>query len=184
MIQQDRETVKGWVKEYTPRLLDVARSFAEGPTEPEDILQETWITALHKCGQRKTDDAVGAWLTAITLNIGKSLVRKRQRRMTLTALWSDAASRGWRGVGAPELDEELSSRALWRAIAELPQLQKDVLLLRVVDDMSTKQTADHLDRAEGTIKVSLHRALKSLRGRLGEVEAFMGHVNTGDRRVM
>lgn len=68
----------------------------------------------------------------------------------------------------PSLEGEQSKLRIWQAIAELPELQREVLLLRVVDERSTAEVAQILDRAEGTVKASLHRALTRLRNTVGE----------------
>ena len=63
----------------------------------------------------------------------------------------------------PAISEELRRAALWRSVAALPPLQREVVLLRVVDDLSVADTAATLGRSEGTVKASLHRALATLR---------------------
>lgn len=154
--------VTEWVRLYTPRLLGVARAFARGDEEAEDLLQEMWIVAHREAGQFPSTAPVGAWLHAILLNVGRARWRRRQRRARLASLWlrgvDEATTGGALHVG-PAVEREL----LWRAIAGLPGLQRRVLLLRIVDDMSTQQAAQALGVAEGTVKASLHRALNTLR---------------------
>jgi RNA polymerase sigma-70 factor, ECF subfamily len=154
-----------WMRRYTPRLLPIARAFAEGPDEAEDILQDVWIRAAQRVEQLGAQPDIGAWLFTVTLNEGRSRMRRRRRQMLLRSLRArDADSvRGGATIGG-----ELARRALWRAVAALPALQRDVLLLRVVSDFSTGQAAAALGRAEGTVKASLFRALRSLRVRLGD----------------
>ena len=72
----------------------------------------------------------------------------------------------------PDVNRELRRLRLWRAVAELPELQKQVVLRRIVEDMSTKDAARSLNRAEGTIKASLHQAMTRLRREFGEDSPF------------
>jgi RNA polymerase sigma-70 factor (ECF subfamily) len=51
-------------------------------------------------------------------------------------------------------------------VAELPPLQQRVVTLRIIEGLSTAETAAVLDRAEGTVKASLWRALQRLRSEL------------------
>lgn len=154
--------VTEWIRLYTPRLLDVARAFARGDEEAEDLLQEMWIVAHHEAAQFAGTAPVGAWLHSILLNIGRTRWRRRQRRARLASLWLGGADEATTG-GALHVGAAVERELLWRAIAGLPGLQRRVLLLRIVDDMSTQQAAEALGVAEGTVKASLHRALNALR---------------------
>lgn len=159
----DPRELRDWIREHTPRLLAVARAFASGDTDAEDLLQEVWWRALQHARERVPGTPLGAWLVAVTVNVGRDHLRRRRRRERLMALWG-----GPRAPVAEPTPPHHEGTELWRAVAELPTLQRDVLLLRVVEDYSTAECARVLGRAEGTIKVSLARALARLRGRFDE----------------
>lgn len=166
MSELDPSVVHGWMDTYGARLQAVASAFADGPTEAEDILQRTWVTAWRKGGELPPDSQIGAWLHQITLNIGRTLYRKRAGRRRLLERWRPTRAAA---EPPPTIDEELFRIGLWRAVAELPELQRKVILLRVVEDMSVAEAARALSRAEGTVKASLHRALATLRRQLGPI---------------
>ncbi|MEP6619330.1 MAG: RNA polymerase sigma factor [bacterium] len=151
-----------WIGRYTPQLLGVAQAFARDADEAEDLLQELWIAAHDKARQRSSDTPVSAWLHAILLNIGRARYRRRRRRERLFAMWA-GGGREHDGTHPPDISGALLRAQLWRDVANLPGLQRRVLLLRIIEDMSTAQTAHALGVAEGTIKASLHRALRTLR---------------------
>jgi RNA polymerase sigma-70 factor (ECF subfamily) len=161
-MRNDVAEFSRWIRLYTPRLFGVAKAFARDADEAEDLLQEVWIIAYRKADQRTATTPVGAWLHAILLGIGRTQWRRRRRRARLFALWHGATDEPQTG-DAPEIGAELEHARLWREVARLPDLQRRVLLLRIVEDMSTAQAAVQLGLAEGTIKASLHRALKKLR---------------------
>lgn len=156
------------IREQTPHLLAVARGFARGDTEAEDILQEVWWRAARRAGDRAEGVPLRAWLVAVTVNVGRDHHRKARRRATLLRLW------GWgRAVTPPSPDPRHEGTALWRAVGELPRLQRDVVLLRIIEGYSTEECARLLARAEGTIKVSLARGLAKLRARFDEEERWI-----------
>jgi len=159
--------LEAWIDLYGPRLLPVAGAFASGCDEAEDILQEVWIIAAHKSHLKPAGTPIRAWLYTITLNIGRSLVRKRQRRAKLFGLWQSLAGHEHTEREPASIGAELARLRLWREVAELPELQKQVVLLRVVEGMSTGEAARALDRAEGTVQASLYRATARLRRELG-----------------
>lgn len=159
--------LEGWIDRYGPQLLPVARAFAEGSDESEDILQEVWLIAAEKSHRRPAGTPIRAWLYKVTLNIGRSLLRRRQRRARLLGLWQSSVEMPDTEGEPPSIDDELARLRLWRAVAGLPELQKRVLLLRIIEDMSTKEAAQALGRAEGTVQASLYRATARLRHELG-----------------
>jgi RNA polymerase sigma-70 factor (ECF subfamily) len=164
---------------YGPRLHGVALALASDGDDAEDLLQEMWVVALRRRHTLRPEAAVGAWLYRILMNIGRGRARTRARRKGLLRRW-------WGGAQVQNPPELLSSSPservrslLWREIAELPDLQRQVLLLRVVEEMSTAETAEAIDRAEGTVKASLHRAMKRLERRLGELGLDMSSLTEG-----
>ena len=161
----DAAEVSAWIVRYTPRLLGVARAFAHDADEAEDLLQEMWIIAYRKSDQRDRMMPVGAWLHAILLSIGRTRWRRRERRARLFALWNGVHAEPQTGR-VPEIGPALERARLWREVSRLPELQRRVLLLRIVEDMSTAAAAVQLGRSEGTVKASLHHAIRSLRRRL------------------
>jgi RNA polymerase sigma-70 factor (ECF subfamily) len=155
--------LRQWIREYTPRLLAVARAFADGDTEAEDLLQEVWWKAAQGAASRAGGVPLGAWLVAVTVNVGRDHLRRQRRRRLLLILWS-----GGEKVTHPAPPPIHEGTRLWRAVGSLPILQRDVLILRVVEEFSVAETAAVLGRAEGTIKVSLRRALTRLRAHFDE----------------
>ena len=148
---------------HTPQLLDVVRSFCTDDVEAEDILQEVWMIVASKAHHRPEGVPIGAWLHVVALNRARSHRRRMRRRSWLAALWAGELPPAHDATCAPSLPGELRRAQLWHAIAELPSLQRDAVLLRVVDGLSTREAADRLGRAEGTVKASLHRGLRTLR---------------------
>lgn len=161
-----------WIDQYGPGLLPVARAFAAGPVEAEDVLQEVWVIAAMKSHRLPAGVPIGAWLYSVTMNVGRSMLRKMRRREVLRLRWQGRAQVRVDVRSLPNVDKELRRLRLWRAVADLPELQKQVVLLRIVEDMSTRDAARSLNRAEGTIKASLHQAIARLRRVFGEESSF------------
>lgn len=156
-----RETIRSWVREYGGRVRHIAQAFSEGPVEAEDIFQETFIVAWRKGGGFLRDDSgVGAWLCQIALNVGRENYRKSVRREALLARWLERAQPS---IHSPAIDDELIRLSIWKAIARLPQRQQTVLLLRVVDEIPSKEVAARMEITDGTVRATLRDALRSLR---------------------
>lgn len=167
MTRASPEELRGWMREHSGRLLSLVQSFADGPVEAEDLLQETWEIAWINAHKRREGSPLGAWLCQVALNVGRQHARRRRRRRNLMGL-RGPVEEPTTGGPAPSLERGQLNQHVWRAVAELPRLQQQVVLRRIVHDMSTKETADDIQRSEGTVKASLHRALKTLRRELGD----------------
>jgi len=162
LVVADAE-LREWIREHTPHLLAVARSFADGAAGAEDLLQEVWWRASVRAPHRAPGVPLRAWLVAVTVNVGRDHLRRERRRRLLLAFWGGGGSTTAQAT-PPTWDGTL----LWRAVGELPALQRDVLILRVIEELSIGETAAALGRAEGTVKASLHRALGRLRAHFDE----------------
>jgi RNA polymerase sigma-70 factor (ECF subfamily) len=160
------QELRRWMREYSGHLLAVVSSYASEDVTAEDLLQEVWLRAFDAAPLRRPESPVRAWLIVIALNVGRDHQRRERRRARLRRLWT------W-GAGAVtealELEMPHPESRLWRAVAELPPLQQRVLVLRVIEELSTAETAAELGRAEGTVKASLWRALQHLRGELAQI---------------
>ncbi len=161
-------TIREWIREYGSQLLAAAQSFASEDQEAEDLVQETWVVAFRQFSRRPPDEAILSWLYSITLNLGKGLAKRRKRRALLRMQWATELPSPTTEVNDPSISRHLVNRRLWSCIAELPDLQRQCVLLRVVEGMSTAEAADATGRAEGTVKASLHRGLERLRKELEE----------------
>ena len=159
----DERELASLIRAHSSALFAIARAFTEEDADAEDILQEVWMIAARSSHRRAAGAPIRAWLCTVTLNGARSYHRKVERRRWLTALWSSEIPLQHDESRAPSLAIELQHAALWRAVAALPSLQRDTVLLRIVEDLSTRDVAVRMHRAEGTVKVSLHRALARLR---------------------
>jgi RNA polymerase sigma-70 factor (ECF subfamily) len=166
------QALRVWIRQFGPHLMGVCQSFAAGPEEAEDLLQETWLVALRKYRDVTSPEVMGAWLHAIALNIGRGHARRRARRRSLRERFKDDLPGGNGMVNPMGFSGHHVQGVLWRSVAELPELQRRVVLHRIVDGLTTEETAKVLGRAEGTVKASLHRGLEKLRRRLREHPGF------------
>ncbi len=148
------------VRTYSPRLLPHLRRYEGMDADVHDLLQEAWLRAYTK---RATFDGRGSffgWLLMVGRSVGMSAVRRRSHR-PVTADISDVAAE-FDPYGAILRD------TLRDAVLSLAERQRDVVLLRLVEGLSTAETARRLQIAEGTVKATLHQATRKLRELLKE----------------
>jgi len=66
------------------------------------------------------------------------------------------------------------ARQAWRAVGRLPGERRQAMVLRFVDELSTAEIAGVLGKSEGTVRVLIHRALRSVAKELGVSERKSG----------
>jgi RNA polymerase sigma-70 factor (ECF subfamily) len=138
--------------------------------DAETLTQECFLKAFRGRDQFRGEAAVKTWLMQIAANLVRDLTRTRRFQF-----WRRARTNA---PGIHELSDFLVSReispeaealaqervqAIWTATERLPQRQREVFLLRFVEDMNLLEIADVLGMAEGTVKKHLFRALEKVR---------------------
>lgn len=164
----DRALFRRLVESESPRLLHYATWLCGDEEEARELVQEAWVTAYERRETFEGRSPLLSWLTAICRSHFLSARRTSERRRRLLAAQASHVA----GNGARSDDtaaDPLARRRLAEALAELPERQRDVVILRVVEGLRTRECAERLGVAEGTIKSSLARGLAALRPLLEDV---------------
>ena len=152
-----RQVVEIW----SPRLLAAVRPFATDLDDAHDLLQEAWLRAYEKRTAYTGTGTLIGWLYAVCRNVCLSALEKRKSREHRTPNAHDLA------LSPPRHPDDIAEnvelgQSINRAIMELPDRERDVVVLRLVEQHSTRETAEILGCAEGTVKAALHHAVKKL----------------------
>jgi len=167
--QADPARFEALYRKYLAQVYSFAFYELRDHHEAEDATERTFLAALANLARfeerARPADGDGAstfrvWLFQIARN-AVAEHRRRTRRRPQVPL--DAAAR----VADP-LDVEATAvrhdttAAAVRAISHLPSDRRQALILRFVDEMSTREIAGILGRSEGAIRVLIHRALRTI----------------------
>lgn len=152
----DTDAFEALYRRYRDWVYHLAWRFTDSRQDALDVLQETFIYLLGKFPGFSLTASMTTFLYPVVKHISMT-VRSKNRRFT-----SDEELLG--EITSPALNEGYSSRSeLAAVLAILPDEQREVLLMRFVDDMSLRGIATALDIPVGTVKSRLHHALKVLR---------------------
>lgn len=175
-VDGDRSAFTTLVTRYQPTLMSLARYYAGG--QAEDVVQETWMAVVRGAERFEGRSSVKTWLFTICANRARSS-GVRERRTTPIDPTDPVASDRFNEAGmwreAPEpftdvlvrLDDQAALRARLReAIAALSDTAANVVTLRDVEGLSTREVAAVLDLSEANVRVLLHRARAQLRSSL------------------
>jgi RNA polymerase sigma-70 factor, ECF subfamily len=133
------------------------------PEAADDIAADTWVHVVRGLpGFRGDEAAWRAWLftTARRRMIDQARRRSRRREAPI----HDVPESGLPATGdsADVALEHLSTRTAIALLADLPPLQAEVILLRVVAGLDTEAVAKLVGRSPGAVRVAAHRGLRRL----------------------
>jgi RNA polymerase sigma-70 factor (ECF subfamily) len=149
---------------YVNRIYRYAYYLVGNHADAEDITQQAFINAWKAIGRfRPTDTPFVAWLITVTHNAAISFIRRRRPEVSLD--FDLQANQNRAGVANAGSNTEISPD-LREVVLGLKSDQQKVLLMRFVDELSYEEISAALGKSEGNIRVILHRALESLRGKL------------------
>jgi RNA polymerase sigma factor (sigma-70 family) len=151
--------------------LDAAHRFARwlcrSPGDAEDIVQEAFLRAFRAFDSLRGTEAK-AWLLAIVRNCHATAMQQQQRRASVPL--PDEAELRDRGAvleSAPDPEansmEQEARRGVVALLARLPSEQREVLLLREVEDLSYREIAALMQLPIGTVMSRLARARAALK---------------------
>jgi RNA polymerase sigma-70 factor (ECF subfamily) len=130
----------------------------------QDLASEVFVRMVAKLGTFKIcGRPLLAWLYTIARNLIADMHREngKLRELPLDAA-EELASDGRQDL-AQRVDQQLQADGLASALKHLTEEQRQVVLLKFVEDYSNAQVASVLDKSEGAVKALQHRALKALR---------------------
>jgi RNA polymerase sigma-70 factor, ECF subfamily len=163
---QDGHAVRLIIQRHNQRLFRIARSIVRNDSEAEDVLQEAYCAAFAKLATFRGDSQIGTWLARIVMNEALGRLRRRRPTMELTDVEDNPAFAA-QIIPFPnatvQIDPETSLaqgeiRALLeRAIDDLPEAFRTVLVARLIEGMSIEETAELFGILPDTVKTRLHR---------------------------
>ncbi len=172
--EKNRAAFEALMRRHNRRLFRVARSVLRDGDAAQDAVQEAYLRAFTKLDSYKPTGKFGAWLAKIAFN--EALMMRRRLRGDTVSL--DDVSPGSLTVeepvsGEPTADqfvEAAHARALLEhAVDALPENFRTVFVLRLVEGLDVRETAECLEINAATVRTRLFRAQRQLRRDLSQV---------------
>jgi len=174
---RDPEALKSIVRKYRARLLAVANRICNNPADAEEIVQDVFVTAQNKIDRFEGRSTLATWLYRITVNTALMKLRNQRPVHKNSVPMDDAYAVLAERQGGPIFggnvrspDETYMSRDLCEQICQtvegLPDVYKEVFLLRGIQGLSTKETGKILNVTPAAIKSRLHRSCDLIKERL------------------
>ena len=161
----DEQAIERFVSTHKTDVFRLALSIVLAPAAANEVTQETFIAALKSLRSYQEKSSFKAWLYTITLNTSRSHLRRQKAlarlRTTLTSILRVDSQR----QATPEdtVIQNEKEKAIWKALNELDEKHRTVLVLRYFQDLPIAEIAEILSTNEGTIHSRLHTARNRLR---------------------
>ena len=171
--QKDLAAFEALMRRHNRRLFRVTRSILRDVDAAEDAVQETYLRAYTRLDTYRPEGKFGAWLTRVALN--EALMMRRRNRGDTVSLDEPGVEliadedQTAKMPTAEQFVEAAHARALLEhAIDALPENFRMVFVLRVVEGLDVRETAESLEINPTTVRTRLFRAQRQLRADLAQ----------------
>jgi RNA polymerase sigma-70 factor, ECF subfamily len=169
----DRDAFAALVEAYSMPIYRLGLRMMSSELDAEDIMQNTFLKAMEHMDGFEGRSSLSTWLYRIAANEALMLLRRKRPEINLDDFESDAEEEetpsifvDWGGLPEEELLSIEGKRALEDAIHQLPETLRLVFILRDLQNLSIRETADALNLTETNVKTRLLRARLHLREQL------------------
>lgn len=169
--QGDNSAFEQLLLAHQKKVYNLCLRMAANPDDALDLSQEAFIKAWRALGQYQFEVSFSTWLFRLTSNVCIDFLRRKKRRQetSLTENYDDSDEGAELSLPdcAPLPEQQAITNEtkieLARAMGQLAPDHREILQLRVVEDLPYEQIADILGVRVGTVKSRLARARLSLR---------------------
>ncbi len=137
-------------------VLRLAYRFTGRQDDARDVLQDTFAYLLRKTPRPQLHTKLTTLLYPVVKNLAVTILRKRGQTLSNDALLDQVARPAPPGTNLPRAE-------LPAALGALSESQRELLLMRFVDDLSLEEIAEALSIPVGTVQSRLHDAVSTLR---------------------
>jgi RNA polymerase sigma-70 factor (ECF subfamily) len=175
------DTFEELVGRHERQVYTLALRIVQNPHDAEDVTQQAFISALENLASFREEARFATWLYRIATHAALKIIRKHKGLDTVSLAEATAPCEEDGSIPHPEYiadwrqsPEELverneTQRLLDEALVQLDEKHRLVFILRDVEGLSVKETAETLGLSEANVKVRLLRARLQLREHLTRV---------------
>lgn len=182
LIKNHNDAFEELVRNYSTKMYSIARRFFSNNDDANECLQMAFIQVFKNIQSFRQDSSLTTWLHRITVNAALMMLRSKKKQKTISIDDFDQHYNeyGERTVFANNTENNIeiifeqyeTQLEITKTINELPEKYCNVLLLRDIQELSTRETAQILAISEASVKTQLHRARLYLKNLLEQQNNF------------
>jgi RNA polymerase sigma-70 factor (ECF subfamily) len=163
LFQGDENAAKTLLERYQRPLFGLLYRLTGNAADADELFQETFVRVLRAAERFDHARRFKPWLYTIAVNLARDRTSRRRHRASPEL----RANENLPDRDDTDHEERFAERVdVARALAELPQAQRDVVVLRYFEGLSEPELASALGIPRGTVKSRLHHALSKMRDTL------------------
>jgi RNA polymerase sigma-70 factor (ECF subfamily) len=163
----DRNAYDYLVTKYMKRVMSVAWGIVRNAADAEDLAQEAFVKAYRSMDRFRSGEPFGPWIFRIVTNLSLDVMKHRTKFRDEELSGQEPAARR-DSASLPATTSEIGRR-IDQAIELLPQMQRVVARLFLVEEFEHFEIASMTGLSEGTVRSHLSLARKKLRERLADI---------------
>ncbi len=152
------------VRAYEPQGLRLALGMMGNQEDACDALQDAFVKAFQALGRFDTNRSFGPWFFQILRNQCRDMLRSRKARFRVEVVDEGLLSiQKDEGPGSTKRERLEARRVLWKALEELPDETREILVLKELQGFRYQEIAGILEIPEGTVASRLFHARRALK---------------------
>lgn len=155
------------VSKYTKRVVSIAWNIVRNAADAEDLAQEAFVKAYESIGRFRSNEPFGPWIYRIVTNLSLDVVKHRTRFRHEELSTSEPAARR-DSADLYATTHEIAQR-IDAALESLPEMQRVVARLSLVEHFDHAEIAKMMKLSEGTVRSHLSLARAKLRQQLADL---------------
>lgn len=175
MRARDPELLTELVRELSPRIRVAIRTFADSDEEVDDLLQACWVRILDRLDRYEPSGSFAGWATKVSKNVCLTNLRDRKRAGVVEVDFHEEIWSNLDDDGAPagrESEQLRWEQLVHEALARLPDREREVIVLRLLEGKTTAEAAQILKVSEAGVRGILHRGMTRLK-RMEELRGLL-----------
>lgn len=163
----DRNAYDYLVTKYVKRVMSVAWGIVRNAADAEDLAQEAFVKAYQSMDRFRSGEPFGPWIFRIVTNLSLDVMKHRTKFRDEELSGKEPAAR--RDSASLSASTSEIGRRIDQAIETLPQMQRVVARLFLVEEFGHFEIASMTGLSEGTVRSHLSLARKKLREQLADI---------------
>lgn len=155
------------VSHYLARVVSIAWGIVRNAHDAEDLAQEAFVRAYQNIGRFRSGEPFGPWINRIVTNLALDVMKHRTKFRQVELIDSEPADRRDE-ADVPSSSNEIARR-IDAAIEELPEMQKVVARMHLVEELEHSEIAAMTGLSEGTVRSHLSLARTKLKQKLADL---------------
>ncbi|ASS68913.1 RNA polymerase sigma factor [Paenibacillus sp. D51F] len=166
MMDGDQACFEALVHRYHAPLSGFLQRQLKDPGRAEDVVQETFLKLIRQLKDRRNPENVQAWLYRVAMNQCRDYWKSSAYQTDRNRFGEPPERKDERPSVVELAERQETRREISQSLEELPQVQREVVMLRFYQDLKLQDIADVLQLPLGSVKTHLYKALRRLKTRL------------------